>query len=105
MMTVGSWTLLIEPNGYFGVTEERALLASAGASWGSHFVNINGVGTFLWAEDQVLRLCFDPMFPEYRLARRPTNSSTSCSGSTSTSTMTTRRRICPHRRRSLWLGT
>lgn len=66
MTTVGAWTLLIEPNGYLGVTEERALLASAGANWVSHFVNINGVGTFLWAEDQVLRLCFDPMFPEDR---------------------------------------
>lgn len=24
------------------------------------------IGTFLWAEDQVLRLCFDPMFPDDR---------------------------------------
>lgn len=66
MTTVGSWTLLIEPNGYLGVTEERVLPASAGASWVSHFVNVNAVSTFLWAEDQVLRLCFDPMFPEGR---------------------------------------
>ncbi|MEU1232341.1 hypothetical protein [Streptomyces sp. NPDC005828] len=29
-------------------------------------VNINGVGTFLWPKDQVLRLCFDPMFPKDR---------------------------------------
>ncbi|MFJ5834971.1 DUF6461 domain-containing protein [Streptomyces sp. NPDC093089] len=71
MTTVGSWTLLIEPNGYYRVTEERALPTSAGASWVSHFVNINGVGTFLWAEDQVLRLCFDPMFPEDRWGTAP----------------------------------
>ncbi|WMX46604.1 DUF6461 domain-containing protein [Streptomyces roseicoloratus] len=71
MTTVGSWTLLIEPNGYFRVTEERALPASAGAVWVSHFVNINGVGTFLWAEDQALRLCFDPMFPEDRWGTAP----------------------------------
>lgn len=32
MTTVGVWTLLIEPNGYLGVTEERVLPASAGAS-------------------------------------------------------------------------
>ncbi|MBM7439342.1 DUF6461 domain-containing protein [Streptomyces sp. HB132] len=66
LTAVGAWTLLIEPNGYLGVTEERALPASAGATWVSHFVNINAVGMFLWAEDQVRRLCFDPMFPEDR---------------------------------------
>ncbi|MEV7510379.1 DUF6461 domain-containing protein [Streptomyces sp. NPDC091201] len=71
MTTVGEWTLLIEPNGYLGVTEDRVLPASAGAHWVSHFVNINAVGTFLWAEDRVLRLCFDPMFPEDRWGTTP----------------------------------
>jgi hypothetical protein len=71
LTTVGAWTLLIEANGYLGVTEERALPASAGTSWISHFVNINAVGTFLWAEDQALRLCFDPMFPEERWGTTP----------------------------------
>ncbi|MFF5704528.1 DUF6461 domain-containing protein [Streptomyces sp. NPDC012794] len=71
MTTVGLWTLLVEPNGYLGVTEDRVLPASAGTSWISHFVNVNAVGTFLWAEDQVLRLCFDPMFPEDRWGAAP----------------------------------
>ncbi|MFJ7272154.1 DUF6461 domain-containing protein [Streptomyces sp. NPDC099050] len=71
MTTVGAWTLLIEPNGYLGVTEERALPASAGTSWVSHFVNVNALGTFLWAEDRALRLCFDPMFPEDRRGTTP----------------------------------
>ncbi|MCG7524577.1 DUF6461 domain-containing protein [Streptomyces sp. OfavH-34-F] len=71
MTTVGAWTLMIEPNGYLGVTEEQALPASAGTSWISHFTNINAVGTFLWAEDQTLRLCFDPMFPEDRWGTTP----------------------------------
>ncbi|MFG3395648.1 DUF6461 domain-containing protein [Streptomyces parvus] len=71
MTTLGTWTLLIEPNGYLGVTEERALPASAGTTWVSHFVNVNAVGTFLWAEDQALRLCFDPMFPEGRRGTTP----------------------------------
>ncbi|MFJ4503275.1 DUF6461 domain-containing protein [Streptomyces sp. NPDC088864] len=71
MTTVGTWTLMIEPNGYLGVTEEQALPASAGTSWISHFTNINAVGTFLWAEDQTLRLCFDPMFPEDRWGTAP----------------------------------
>ncbi|KOV26907.1 hypothetical protein ADK60_20415 [Streptomyces sp. XY431] len=69
--TVGVWTLLIEPNGYLGVTEDRAVPASAGACWVSHFVNVNGLGTFLWAEDQVLRLCFDPMYPDERWGTTP----------------------------------
>jgi hypothetical protein len=71
LTTVGAWTLLIESNGYLGVTEDRALPASAGVSWVSHFVNINRVGTFLWAEDQTLQLCFDPMFPEDRWGTSP----------------------------------
>ncbi len=71
LATVGAWTLLIEANGYLGVTEERALPASAGATWVSHFVNINAVGTFLWAQDRVQRLCFDPMFPEDRWGSAP----------------------------------
>ncbi|MFD5787532.1 DUF6461 domain-containing protein [Streptomyces sp. NPDC127037] len=71
LTTVGEWTLLIEPNGYLGVTEEYVLAASAGVSWVSHFVNVNAVGTFLWAEDRDLRLCFDPMFPEDRWGAAP----------------------------------
>jgi hypothetical protein len=71
LTTVGAWTLMIEANGYLGVTEERVLPASAGASWVSHFVNVNALGTFLWAEDHVLRLCFDPMFPDERWGSTP----------------------------------
>ncbi|WP_432089658.1 DUF6461 domain-containing protein [Streptomyces sp. bgisy095] len=71
MTTVGAWTLLIEPNGYLGVTEEQALPASTGTSWISHFTNVNAVSTFLWAQDQVLRLCFDPMLPERRWGAAP----------------------------------
>ncbi|GAA0273462.1 hypothetical protein GCM10010302_08830 [Streptomyces polychromogenes] len=71
MTTVGEWTLLIEPNGYLGVTGDRALPASAGTSWISHFINVNAVGTFLWAEDGVLRLEFDPMFPQDRSGSTP----------------------------------
>jgi Family of unknown function (DUF6461) len=66
MTILGSWTLMIEPNGYLGVTEERALPASAGTRWISHFVNVNGVDSFLWAQDTVMRLCFQPLFPDDR---------------------------------------
>lgn len=71
MTTVGDWTLLIEPNGYLGVTEERALPASAGTRWVSHFVNINGVDSFLWAEDAVNRLTFEPGLPDCRWGTTP----------------------------------
>ncbi|MFE9902097.1 DUF6461 domain-containing protein [Streptomyces achromogenes] len=68
---VGDWTLLIEPNGYTGVTEDRALPASAGTRWVSHFVNINGLDAFLWAEDTVRRLWFEPCFPDERWGTTP----------------------------------
>ncbi|GAQ69761.1 DUF6461 domain-containing protein [Streptomyces turgidiscabies] len=71
MTTVGDWTLLIEPIGYLGVTEERALPASAGTRWVSHFVNINGVDSFLWADDTVKRLTFEPEIPDHRWGTTP----------------------------------
>ncbi|MFD9793725.1 DUF6461 domain-containing protein [Streptomyces sp. NPDC059070] len=69
--TAGDWTLLIEPVGYLGVTEERALPASAGTRWISHFVNINGLGSFLWAEDATERLTFEPGMPDRRWGTTP----------------------------------
>ncbi|MEU1519943.1 DUF6461 domain-containing protein [Streptomyces sp. NPDC005811] len=71
MTTVGDWTLLIEPNGYLGITEEKALPASAGTRWVSHFVNINGLDSFLWAEDKVKRLTFEPGLPDQRWGTTP----------------------------------
>ncbi|CAL9676223.1 hypothetical protein SUDANB15_07783 (plasmid) [Streptomyces sp. enrichment culture] len=71
MTTIGDWTLLVEPNGYLGVTEEKALPASAGTRWVSHFVNINGVDSFLWAEDTTNRLAFEPGFPDSRRGTTP----------------------------------
>jgi hypothetical protein len=71
MTTIGSWMLMIEPNGYLGVSEERALPASAGTTWVSHFCNINGVDSFLWAEDATTRLVFEPMFPDSRWGNTP----------------------------------
>ncbi|MFC9287500.1 DUF6461 domain-containing protein [Streptomyces sp. NPDC057052] len=71
MTTIGDWTLLIEPNGYLGVTEETALPACAGTRWVSHFANINGVDAFLWAEDTTNRLSFEPGFPDSRGGTTP----------------------------------
>ncbi|MCF2532217.1 DUF6461 domain-containing protein [Yinghuangia soli] len=74
MTRVGAWTLLIEPNGYLGVSEDRALPASVGTRWVSHFVNINGVDSFVWAEDGGLRLAFEPTFCESRWGSDPDGS-------------------------------
>lgn len=71
LTTVGDWTLLIEPNGYLGVDETRALPASSGTTWVSHFVNVNSVGTFLWIADQETRTRFDPLFPDERWGSTP----------------------------------
>ncbi|MFE4628911.1 DUF6461 domain-containing protein [Streptomyces mirabilis] len=71
MTTVGDRTLLIEPNGYLGVTEEKAQPTSAGTRWVSHFVNINGLDSFLWAEDTAKRLTFEPGLPDHRWRTTP----------------------------------
>ncbi|MFD8699072.1 DUF6461 domain-containing protein [Kitasatospora purpeofusca] len=71
MAGVGRWTLMIEPNGCLGVSEERALPASAGTTWISHFSNVNGLDSFLWAEDATARLAFEPMFPDSRWGSTP----------------------------------
>ncbi|MGX1270832.1 DUF6461 domain-containing protein [Streptomyces phaeoluteigriseus] len=71
MTPVGDWTLMIEPNGYLGVDEGTALPASVGTSWVSHFVNINGVDSFLWAENGTKRLAFEPGLPDHRWGTTP----------------------------------
>jgi hypothetical protein len=71
MTSIGPWTLMIEPNGYLGVTEESALPASAGTKWVSHFTNVNAQDSFLWAEDTIMRLFFEPMFPDERWGTAP----------------------------------
>ncbi|MFJ9033220.1 DUF6461 domain-containing protein [Streptomyces sp. NPDC102274] len=71
MTVIGDWTLLIEPNGYLGVTEEKALPASVGTSWIAHFVNINAVDSFLWVENGTKRLAFEPGVPDHRWGATP----------------------------------
>lgn len=68
---LGGWTLVIEPNGFLGVTEARAQAASRGTRWISHFRNINNVDQFVWAQDGVLLLAFAPLFPDTRRGARP----------------------------------
>ncbi|MEV8456470.1 DUF6461 domain-containing protein [Streptomyces sp. NPDC052095] len=61
MTPLGPWTLMVEPNGWHGVNEKKALPASAGTRWISHYdnTNANNDGSFLWAEDTELQLHFE----------------------------------------------
>ncbi|WP_330481426.1 DUF6461 domain-containing protein [Streptomyces sp. NBC_00724] len=73
LTTIGSWTLMIEPNGYLGVTEEVALPTSRGTRWVSHYDNHDGNtgGTFLWAQDTNQRLHFELDDPGHRTGSTP----------------------------------
>ncbi|WP_328493801.1 DUF6461 domain-containing protein [Streptomyces sp. NBC_00414] len=53
MTSIGPWTLMVEPNGWHGVDEEKALPASVGTRWISHHDNsdANYDGSFLWIEN------------------------------------------------------
>lgn len=70
MARVGGWTLLVEPNGYLGISEETALPVSAGTTWVSHYGN-QGLELFLWAEDTTTRLFFEPGAPDVRQGTTP----------------------------------
>ncbi|MFE5492061.1 DUF6461 domain-containing protein [Streptomyces virginiae] len=68
MTTLGPWTLMIEPNGWHGVNEKKALPASAGTRWISHYdnANANNDGSFLWAENTEVQLHFELRDADYR---------------------------------------
>ncbi len=63
---VGDWSLMVEYNGYLGVTEEAMAPVSRGRTVVSHFRNVNAVDHFYWFEDGELRLHFEPLFPDSR---------------------------------------
>ncbi|WP_455713697.1 DUF6461 domain-containing protein [Streptomyces uncialis] len=55
---IGAWSLVIEPNGWHGVDEQKALPASLATRWVSHYSSVNNSGMFFWAESTELRLQF-----------------------------------------------
>ncbi|WP_330289861.1 DUF6461 domain-containing protein [Streptomyces sp. NBC_00576] len=73
MTSIGPWTLMVEPNGWHGVNEEKALPASLGTRWISHYdnSNANNDGSFLWAENTDRRLQFDLRDAGYLNGSRP----------------------------------
>jgi hypothetical protein len=68
---LGDWTLMVEANGYVGVTAGLIGPLSAGTTVVSHFRNINAVDHFNWWEDGELRLDFEPLFPAQRSGSTP----------------------------------
>lgn len=82
---VGDWALMVEPNGWLGVTDEAVAPISRGTTVVPHFRNINAVDHFNWFEDGELRLHFEPLFPTVATAATPTASSTPCGRWASTS--------------------
>lgn len=68
---IRDWTLMVEFNGYLGVTDEAMLPLSRGRRVVSHFLNVNAVDRFCWYEDGDLRLHFEPLFADARYGSRP----------------------------------
>lgn len=63
---VGEWSLMIEHNGYLGVTDAAMLPVSRGRTVVSHFRNVNAMDHFYWFEDGETRLHFEPLFAHAR---------------------------------------
>ncbi|MFF0739512.1 DUF6461 domain-containing protein [Streptomyces sp. NPDC004111] len=68
---VGDWSLMVEYNGFLGITDEVALPLSRGRTVVSHFRNINAVDHFKWYRDGTTRLHFEPLFPHQRDGSHP----------------------------------
>ncbi|MFJ1545872.1 DUF6461 domain-containing protein [Streptomyces sp. NPDC088246] len=71
---VGEWALMIEPNGYLGITDELIGPLSRGTTAVSHFRNVNAVDHFNWYENGELRLHFEPLFAYARDGSDPDGS-------------------------------
>ncbi|MFI9047417.1 DUF6461 domain-containing protein [Streptomyces sp. NPDC053427] len=69
--SVGDWALMVEYNGYLGVTDEVAVPLSRGTRLVSHFRNVNAVDHFWWIEDGDIRVTFEPLFPYQRYGSAP----------------------------------
>ncbi|MET9973267.1 DUF6461 domain-containing protein, partial [Streptomyces sp. NPDC006356] len=63
---VGEWSLMVEVNGFLGVTPAAMLPVSRGRRAVSHYRNVNAVDHFYWFEDGETRLHFEPLCPSRR---------------------------------------
>lgn len=69
-LELDGWTLLVEPNGFLGVSEVGEE-ASRGTEMIAHFVNVNAVSRFVWIQDGDVRVVFEMMFPQDREGSEP----------------------------------
>lgn len=58
---VGAWAVMLENNGSVGITRALMLPVSAGTSVIAHYRNVNAVDRFMWIEDGVVRVEFEPL--------------------------------------------
>ncbi|MFG1906722.1 DUF6461 domain-containing protein [Kribbella sp. NPDC048928] len=65
------WTLLLESNGFLGVTTEVIQPLSDGTRVVSHYCNVDAEDRFCWMEDGELRVRFEPLFPYRRDGAEP----------------------------------
>ncbi|MGW3288324.1 DUF6461 domain-containing protein [Streptomyces sp. NPDC001002] len=63
---LGDWALMVEVNGYLGVSSSAIRTVSAGRTVVSHHRNVDAVDHFLWLADGELLLHFEPLFPHRR---------------------------------------
>ncbi|MER7246296.1 DUF6461 domain-containing protein [Kribbella sp. NPDC000426] len=65
------WTLLLEWNGFLGVTKRILEPLSAGTQVVSHHKNVDGEDRFCWMVDGVMRLSFEPFLADRRSGTDP----------------------------------
>lgn len=70
-VAVEGWCLIVEPNGFMGVTPEIIKPLSAGTRLVSHFRNVNAVKYFYWVADGQIQLMFEPPFAADRYGSDP----------------------------------
>ncbi|MCS0603556.1 DUF6461 domain-containing protein [Streptomyces sp. LP11] len=68
---LGEWSLMVEYNGYLGITGQAMLPISSGRTVVSHFYNVNGVNRFCWYENGDARLTFEPDAASHREGSNP----------------------------------
>lgn len=68
---VDGWALMVESNGYIGIRHEFITPLSHGTRLVAHYRNVNAVGRFCWAENEDIRLSFEPLFPRWREGSDP----------------------------------
>jgi hypothetical protein len=68
---VDGLSLMIEYNGYLGVTDTAMLPLSRGRTVVSHYSNVNAADAFSWYCDGTVRVQFEPLFAHCRWGSHP----------------------------------